>query len=104
MVVADEDIAAETRRSLAVRALRAVSPRAVAPETAQEAGRVLADLLAADRGPGRPTIGPPTTVRLPADMYVWLDDLAKERGWVDAAGEAQRARTIRSVLDHARGS
>lgn len=101
-LAADEGVASETRVNLIVRALRAVSPRAQRPSTAPDALRALQDALAGDRGPGRPPIGPPTTVRLTEDTYAWLDDEARRRGLLDTDGQPHRPRTIRAVIDDVR--
>jgi hypothetical protein len=50
---------------------------------------------ATTRGPGRPEIGPPVNVRLPADLLAWVDDRAGETG-------TTRAAFIRDALDYAR--
>jgi hypothetical protein len=50
---------------------------------------------AAERGPGRPSIGPPVNVRLPVDLLAWVDARAEALG-------VPRAEFIRGVLEHAR--
>jgi hypothetical protein len=50
---------------------------------------------AEQRGPGRPEIGPPVNVRLPADLLAWLDEQAADAG-------VKRAEFIRDALEFAR--
>lgn len=97
-------VAEQTRLDLATRALRAVVPRAARPANVAEAmAAVHAAVAAGVRGRGRPAIGPATTVRLTEDTYAWLDEVARDRGLVDSAGQPLRGAAIRAVVEDARG-
>lgn len=83
-VAADGQVQADVRLGLLLRSLRAVSPSAArTSDPARTPASVLAELctaVAEDRGPGRPSKGPPRTIRPPASVWDRVARLAEERG------------------------
>lgn len=83
-IVEDEHVTADTRRSLAIRALRAVSPRTVPTDTPVGVLRQVEAALEAGRGPGRPPserpLARPRTIRLPLNVDERLTERSAEIG------------------------
>jgi hypothetical protein len=110
-VIADPQVTRETALALATRAARALDPRTPLIRDRGQAVHVLrqalADAAEEPRGAGRPGIGPPTTIRLPYEVYDAVDEQARRDavagrpGVVDGAGQPIRAAMIRVLVDEA---
>lgn len=102
LLASNRSIDEATRINLITKAARSLNSRAPRADTPEAALAVLTEAFQAPRGPGRPAIGPPTTVRMSAEAYAWLDEQARERGLLTRDGQPHRAGAIRAVIDEAR--
>ncbi len=100
-LAADGRVAAGVRTDLVLRAARAIDPTTSRPDSPTAALAALERLAAQEPGPGRPPIGPPTTIRLTAAAYEAIDEIARAAGHVDGDGEPRRAPVIRVLVDEA---
>ncbi len=98
---AEENYGEEHRINLLAKAIRLIRPAAPRPATVAAARDLLRQLTTVEigvRGPGRPGIGPATTVRFPTEVYDQITVEAIADGHIDGQGRPIQAAAIRDLV------
>lgn len=94
-----EQITEGTRIDLLTKAARLIRADTFRADTPAEALEQLQDVVAGTVG--GPPIGPPLTVRFPAEVHETLDTIANDEGLLRADGTPRRAAVVRRLVGEA---